>query len=392
MSAIYLDSAATAKPKPEVIEAMLPYLTGDKWHNPSSLYAPALKVKQDMEDARKVVADFIGAEPEEIVFTSSGSESNCMALRGFADKAVEDGYAPVIITSAIEHKSIMSCVDALNLHGAYVEKVGVDSNGFINLGQLEELLSFHCSFGFNRVLVSMQYANSEIGTVQHIKEISDMIHQCGATFHTDAVQAAGQIPIDVKQFGIDMMSVSGHKLGCPRGSAFLYKNKDAKIGSLIFGSQESGLRGGTENVAGIIGLARAVELAKNAIKNREAVAMMRSYLIDKLEAIGCKLNGSKVNRLPNNVNVQTGVNAESLLLMLDMSGFYVSTGSACNSKSIEPSYVLKGIGLSDEEANSSIRLTISQDTTFEETGKAVEEIERSIKLIKGETITWGGEI
>lgn len=389
MNEIYMDNAATSKPKPEVIDAMMPYFEY-AWYNPSSLYKVGAKVKQDIEDSRKIVADFIDAEQEEIIFTSSGSESNCMALRGFVDQMEGDGYQTVIITSTIEHKSIMDCVDRLETRGVEVQKLCVDENGFIDLNQLEQLLSYYCSIEFNRVLVSVQYANNEIGVIQHIRDIADLVHLYGATFHTDAVQAAGQISIDVKRLGIDMMSVAGHKLGTPRGIGFLYKKKGIEIAPLIFGSQEFGLRGGTENSAGIIGLAEAVKLAKDTIKNRESIALMRSYLIDRLERIGCKLNGSRTNRLPNNVNVQTGVNAESLLYVLDMNNMYVSTGSACNSKSIEPSYVLKSIGLTDEEANSSMRLTISQDTTFEEVNDIVDEMERSIKLIKGETIIWQG--
>lgn len=390
MNEIYLDVAATTRPKQEVIEAMLPYLTGDKWYNPSSLYTPAVKVKQDVEDARRTVAEFIGADASEIYFASSGSESNCMALRGFFDSAKDDGYIPVIITTCIEHKSILSCVNALANRGAYVYKLDVDNDGGINIDELEESLNVHSSFAHRKILVSIMFANNEIGTIQPIKKISEVVHQYGAVFHTDAVQAAGQIPINVDTLGIDMMTVSGHKIGCPRGVAFLYKRNNIDLCPLIYGSQERRLRGGTENTAGIIGMSKAVELAKENTKNFLVIELMRDYLIDKLESIGCKLNGHRISRLPNNINVQTGINAESLLLMLDMSGIYVSSGSACNSKSIEPSYVLKAIGLNDEQANSSIRITISKDTTFEEIDKVVGEIERSVKLVKGETITWNG--
>ena len=390
MNEIYLDVAATTRPKQEVIEAMLPYLTGDRWFNPSSLYAPAVKVKQGVECARETIAEFVGADANEIIFTSSGSEANCMAIRGFVDFVKDDGYRPIVITSCVEHKSILSCVNALGNRGIYVDKLAVDDDGRINIDELKELLDYYCLFEYNKVLVSIMFANNEIGTIQPIKEISEVAHQYGAAFHTDAVQAAGQIPINVDTLGIDMMTVSGHKIGCPRGVAFLYKRNNIDLCPLIYGSQERGLRGGTENTAGIIGMAKAVELAKENTKNFLVIELMRDYLIDKLESIGCKLNGHRISRIPNNINVQTGINAESLLLMLDMSGIYVSSGSACNSKSIEPSYVLKAIGLNDEQANSSIRITISKDTTFEEIDKVVDEIERSVKLVKGETITWNG--
>lgn len=388
MNEIYMDFSATTPPRQEVIDAMMPYFEY-AWHNPSSLYKVGAKVRQDIEDSRKIIASFIGAESEEIVFCPSGSAANCLAIRGFVDKAEDGGYQPIIITTQIEHKSIEACVDTLARRGVVVQKLDVDDQGFINIGLLETLLAYYCSIEFNKVLVSIQYANNEIGTIQNVWQIGDMAHKYGAVFHTDAVQAAGQIAIDVRQLGIDMMTVSGHKLGCPRGIAFLYKKNDIKIAPLVFGTQEQGLMSGTENSAGIVGLAEAVKLAKDGIKNRESIAMMRDYMIDKLEKIeGIKLNGTRANRLPNNINVQTGVNAESLLYCLDMSNVYISSGSACNSKSIDPSYVLKAIGLRDEEANSSIRLTISQDTTFFEVDAVVDEIDRCLKLLKGETIMW----
>lgn len=392
MESIYLDSAATTKPKQEVVDAMMPYLIGDRWHNPSSAYAAGARVKQDIEDARKTVADFIGAETKEIVFCSTGSESNCTAIRGFVDWAKANLYRPVVVTTKIEHKSIMSCVDAFRDGDVIVDKLDVDEGGYVDVDGLDKVLESYHSLALTKVLVSIQFANSEIGTIQPMKEISRIVHKHGAILHTDAVQAFGKIPINVQELGIDMMTASGHKIGTPRGVSLLYKKKDVKIRPLVFGSQEMGLRGGTENSAGIVGLAKAIELAKDDVKGVARLALVRDYLIGKLESIGCKLNGARDNRLPNNVNVQTGVNGESLLLMADMSGFMVSTGSACNSRVLEPSHVLVALGHSDEVANSSIRITISNDITMDQIDYVVDELERCIKLIKGQTLGWQKEV
>lgn len=363
----------------------MPYLTGDKWYNPSSLYAPAVKVKQDVDKARKTVADFIGADAEEIIFESSATEANNHVIRGWDD--LHAGTCSLIVSTPIEHKSIMMALENPSLWSK-VCYCDVDENGIVKLDALCDILEEHKSWD---VLVTIGAANSEIGTVQPIEKIAEIVHSYkGAVFHTDATQLLPHQKIDVHEVEIDMLSASAQKFGGLKGTGFLYKNKDVDIATLIWGSQENGARGATENVAGIIGMAKAIELTECDIKNVKAMELMRDCLIDRLEQIGCKLNGSRVKRLPNNVNVQTGVNAESLLYMLDMSNIMIATGSACNSKSIEPSYVLKAIGLGDDEANSSIRLTISQDTTFEEIDEVVCEIERCIKLIKGETITWNG--
>ena len=385
MRTIYLDQAATSKPKQEVIESMMPYLCGDKWHNPSSLYGVGTKTKEDIENARKTVANYIGADADEIYFTSGGSESNCMALRGFVDNVIDNGYYPVIITSSIEHKSILSCVNILTRRDVDIIELDVDCEGFVDIDELEKFLS-HCYAGESyRVLVSVQFGNNEIGVVQPIKEISEVVHHYGAILHVDAVQAMGQVPISIKNLDIDMMSVSGHKIGAPKGVGFLYKKNDVEITPLIFGSQEGGLRGGTENVAYIIGMAKAVELSKCNGLRKMRVINYRDYFIESLEDIGCKLIGSRENRLPNNVNVMLpeGVGAEETMLMLDMSGIMCSTGSACNSRMIEPSHVLKAIGLTDEESARCIRLTLPDDITVEDIDYVVEEIKKCIKLLGG---------
>lgn len=388
MRRVYLDNAASTKPKPEVIEAMLPYLVGDKWYNPSSLYNAGAKIKGDIEMARKTVADYIVADASEIYFTSGGSESNCWAIKGFVENIIcETDDIPVIITTSIEHKSIVSCVNSSAVdRQAYCEYIGVDEDGYVDLNCLERLLNTYlknpCCYN---VLVSIQFANNEIGIIQPIKEISDMVHHYGALLHTDAVQAFGQVPIDVDKLGIDMMSVSGHKIGMSKGIGLLYKKNNVNISPLIFGSQEGGLRGGTENVPYIMGMAKAVELLNDNWLKKAYVANHRDYLIKLLEDIGCKLIGSKDSRLPNNVNVMLpeGCGAEETMLMLDMSGVMCSTGSACNSRMVEPSHVLKAIGLTDEEAARCIRLTLPDDITIDDIDYVVEEIKKCIKLLGG---------
>ena len=366
METVYLDNAATTRPHQEVIDIMMSYLTGDKWYNPSSLYSAGVKVKDDIESARKAVADFIGADSNEIYFTSSGSEGNCWALRGWADHTLECGYHPVIITSSIEHKSILSCIRALAGNNVDVVERGVDVDGFIDVDELESFLNYYYSIEFYRVLVSIQFANNEIGTIQPIKEISEVAHHYGAVLHVDAVQAAGQIPINVNVLGVDMITVSGHKIGCPRGSAFLYKRNGIAIKPLIYGTQMDGMRGGTEAVHQIVGMAKAAELTRYNVKLRTRIELTRDFFIDKLKKIGCKLIGSREHRIPNNISVMLpeGVGGEETLYMLDMSGIYISTGSACNSRSVEPSHVLKAIGLSDEEAARVIRIAFSPDITL----------------------------
>lgn len=388
MNKIYLDAAATSKPKSEVVEAMMPYLLGNKWHNPSSLYSSGVKTKDDIENARKIVADYIAADTDEIYFTSGGSESNCWVLKGFAENIIcETDYIPVIITTPIEHKSIISCVNSSAMdRQAYCEYVDVDESGYIDLDHLEKLLNTYLKNPcFYKMLVSVQFANNEIGTIQPMKEISDMVHHYGALLHTDAVQAFGQVPIDVNKLGIDMMSVSGHKIGAPKGTGFLYKKNDVEIAPLIFGSQERGLRGGTENIPYIIGMAKAVELLQGNEFKKMHLANHRDYLIELLEGIGCKLLGSKEHRLPNNINVMLpeGVGGEETMLMLDMSGIMCSTGSACNSRMVEPSHVLKAIKLSDEEAARCIRLTLPDNIAADEIDCVVEEIKKCIILLGG---------
>ena len=378
--AIYLDSAATTKVKPEVVEAILPYLT-DKYYNPSSLYSPATKIKEDIERARKIVGDFIGANGDEIYFCSGGSEANCHAISGFCHWHNLHNTKPVIITSTIEHKSIMECVKNMI---ADVYYVCVDNNGLIKLDELAELLLSIPLWG-NSLLVSLQMANNELGTIQRIKDVSEMLKQIGGLLHVDAVQCVGQIPVDVNELGVDMLSASGHKLGAPKGTGFLYKRKGVEISPLIYGSQMDGLRGGTENIAGIIGMAKAVELCNVSENKIRELQSKRDYFINKLvEKFGCKLNGHSTKRLPNNINITfpQNITGEALLYMLDLSNIYIGVGSACNSHSIEPSAVLKSIGLTNDEAMRTIRISLSDDITYEDIDKVIDEIDKNLKLIE----------
>lgn len=386
---MYLDSAATAKPRKEVLEAAMPYLT-NSFYNPSAIYSGGTKVKNAIEDSRKTIADFINADPDEIFFDSGSSESNCWAIQGYLLAGVMDISTTSIVTTKIEHKSIMECVDAMERFGnatyyCDVTYLDVDKDGFVNMEQLESVFKDREEPDYYDIFVSIQLANNEVGTIQNIKAISDVIHKYGGVLHVDATQAFGQIPIDVKAMGIDMLSASAHKLeGELKGVGLLYKKKDIEIQPIIYGSQNAGLRGGTENCFGIVGFAKAVELASKEMEDKLALSVKRDYFISELTRNGCKLNGASVHRLPNNINVQLpeGVGSEELLYMLDLDDIQCSAGSACNSHSKNPSYVLKAIGLTDEQAARSIRFTISSDITYEDIDYVVEEVVKDVKIIR----------
>lgn len=381
---MYLDNASTTPVKQEVIDAMLPWLQ-DKWHNPSSLYSDATYAKIAIDNARKTIADFIRAKPSEIYFTSGGSESNCWAIQGFVNSRLAKHHVPVIITTKIEHKSIMECVKNLPIAATYF--LNVDSFGLVDIDELEDVIKEFIDNGTDPhdILVSIQYANNEIGTIQEIWIISDVVHKYGCVFHTDAVQAFGQIDVDAQLDGFDMMSASAHKIGGCKGVGIIYIQDGIKINPLIYGSQMDGMRGGTENVAGIVGMAKAAELAKIHDWDSSSKYAIRDYFIEQLRKIGCKLNGQVwEHRLPNNINIMLpyDINGETLLYSLDVDDIQISTGSACNSRSIEPSQVLKAIGLTDDEASRCIRITIDDDFTKQNADYVVEAIEKSIKVLK----------
>lgn len=375
-----MDVAATAKYTniDDIIVDTMATAMRDSWMNPSSLYAT--NVKDKINKCRASVAEFIGAKPEEIYFTSGASESNNWAIRGWDDNAINGLLYTNIITTPIEHKSILSAVqnDLLNAKVYYCD---VDEFGIINLEALEHLLYKH---EYEPTLVSINMANNEIGTVQDIRKIAELVHKYGDTLHVDATQAFGHIPINVEELGIDMMSCSGHKISpILRGIGFLYKKNSIDIKPLIYGTQENQMRGGTENTYGIIGLSKALEYCDFSYEAMSELRDKRDYFINRLETkFGCKLNGHRKYRLLNNVNIifPQNINGESMLYMLDISGIKISTSSACNSRAIEPSYVLKAIGLSDEDATKSIRITLSDDITYEQINYVVDEIGKCIKI------------
>lgn len=379
---IYLDTASTAKYTcvDDVVVNTITTAMRDSWMNPSSLYAT--NVKDKINKCRANIAEFIGADASEIYFTSGASESNNWAIRGWVDNEANDLFHINIITTPIEHKSILSMVqsDALNARVCYCD---VDEFGFVNILSLERLLYKH---EYERILVSVNMANNEIGTLQDIKMISEMVHKFGGILHVDATQCLGHIPINVEELGIDMMSCSGHKISpVLRGIGFLYIKNDINIQPLIYGAQENGMRGGTENTYGIIGLNKAIEYCDVSYDATMDLCEKRDHFIALLESkFGCKLNGHGKYRLPNNINVTfpQNITGESLLYMLDLSGIKISVGSACNSQSIEPSYVLKAIGLSDSEAMKTVRFTLSDDITYEEIDYIIKEIDKTIKIIE----------
>ena len=380
---IYLDEAATAKYRnvDDIIVDTITNAMRDSWQNPSSLYAA--NVKERINKCRTNIANFIGADSDEIYFTSGGSESNSWAIQGFVKECFSLNKNPCIITSTIEHKSIVECIN--NLNYVDIDCVSVDENGFINIQELRKIMLERALQG-DKILVSVQFANNEVGTIQNIKELAEEIHRFDGILHTDSVQAFGHIPIDVKELGIDMLSVSGHKLSpVLRGIGFLYKKKCINIHPLIYGNQENGLRGGTENTYGIIGLNKAIEYCDISQEKIDKIIKKRNYFIELLEEkFDCELNGDSYYRLPNNINVtfSQNITGESLLYMLDMSDVKVGVGSACNSKSIEPSYVLKAIGLNDQDAMKTVRFTLPDDITYDDIDFVINEIDKIIKVIE----------
>ncbi len=380
---IYLDAAATDgyKDSDDVVVDTIANAMKNYWRNPSSLYAS--DVKETVDKCRANIASFINADSDEIIFTSGASESNNMAIRGFVDNVWTSRYkTTIVISTKIEHKSIIETIKSKSLV-SYVRYCDTDKFGSVDYNKLENMLSEHVG---QPILVSIGMANNEIGTIQDILNISNLVHRYNGVLHVDATQAFGHIPINVKEFGIDMMSASGHKISpVLKGIGFLYKKRDINIKPLIYGSQENGLRGGTENTFGIIGLSKAVELCDISKENVNEMCKKRDYFIRLLKSkFGCKLNGCNNSRLPNNINVtfKQNITGESLLYTLDMSGIAIGVGSACNSHSIEPSYVLKAIGLSDEDAMRTIRISLPNDITYENIDYAIDDIDKSIKLIE----------
>ncbi len=375
---IYLDNAATTKVAPEVVEAMIPYFT-ENFGNPSSVYSFASKNKEAITKQREIIADALGAKANEIYFTAGGSESDNWALKATAEAYKEKGNH--IITTKIEHHAILHTGEYLEKNGYEVTYLNVDENGVVKLDELKAAIRP------TTILVSVMFANNEIGTIQPIKEIGAICREHGILFHTDAVQAFGQVPINVDEYNIDMLSASGHKLNGPKGIGFLYIRKGVKIRSFVHGgAQERKRRAGTENVPGIIGLGTATARAMKTLDERMAKETeLRDYLIGRItsEIPFVKLNGHPEQRLPNNTNFSFQfIEGESLLIMLDMKGICGSSGSACTSGSLDPSHVLLAIGLPHEIAHGSLRLTLSEETTKEDIDYVVESVKEIVAKLR----------
>ncbi len=375
---IYLDNAATTKTAPEVVEAMLPYFS-EFYGNPSSIYSLAGESKKAIDQARETIAGALGAQPEEIYFTAGGTESDNWALKATAEYYRKKGNH--IITTKIEHHAVLHSCQQLEKRGFEVTYLDVDENGVVKLEELKKAIRP------TTILISVMYANNEIGTIQPIQEIGEIAHEKGILFHTDAVQAFGQLPIHVDDCHIDMLSASGHKLNGPKGIGFLYIRKGVKIRSFIHGgAQERKRRAGTENVPGIVGLGKAVERAVKTMEERTAKEReLRDYLIGRVlaEIPYTRLNGHRSLRLPNNANFSFQfIEGESLLIMLDMEGICGSSGSACTSGSLDPSHVLLAIGLPHEIAHGSLRLTLNEENTKEELDFVVESLKRIIERLR----------
>lgn len=375
---IYLDNAATTKTAPEVVEAMLPYFT-EKFGNPSSVYSFASVNKEAISEQRDVIAGVLGAKSNEIYFTAGGSESDNWALKATAEAYGEKGNH--IITTKIEHHAILHTAEYLEKRGFEVTYLDVDEDGKIRTEDLERAIRP------STILISVMFANNEIGTIQPIREIGKIAHDHGILFHTDAVQAFGQVPINVDECHIDMLSASGHKLNGPKGIGFLYIRKGVKIRSFVHGgAQERKRRAGTENVPGIIGLGTAVKRAAATMEERAGKEKsLRDYLIGRVmeEIPYCRLNGHKTDRLPNNANFSFQfVEGESLLIMLDGKGICGSSGSACTSGSLDPSHVLLAIGLPHEIAHGSLRLTLSEETTKEDIDYVVDSLKEIVGTLR----------
>lgn len=375
---IYLDNAATTATRPEVVEVMLPYFT-EKFGNPSSVYEFASQNKSAVDEARDTIAKALNTNSADIYFTAGGSESDNWALIATAEAYKDKGNH--IITTKIEHHAILHTCEYLEKQGFEVTYLDVDEAGVVKLDQLEAAIKP------TTILISIMFANNEIGTIEPVKEIGEIAKKHKVLFHTDAVQAFGQVEIDVNELNIDMLSASGHKLNGPKGIGFLYIRKGLKLRSFIHGgAQERHRRAGTENVPAIVGFAKAVEIAMDTLEERRKKEIkLRDYLIKRIlaEVPYVRLNGHRTKRLPNNANLSFQfIEGESLLIMLDMQDICASSGSACTSGSLDPSHVLLAIGLPHEIAHGSLRLTLSEDTTEDEIKYVIDKIKEIVEKLR----------
>ncbi len=378
MVRIYMDHGATTRPDPEVVNAMLPFFN-EFFGNASSLHTFGQEAAQALVSSRKTVADFLGAEPEEIIFTSGGTESDNLALKGIAYLKKNKGKH--IITSVIEHPAILNTCKYLGDMGYRITYVPVDDQGLIDPAEVKDAITD------DTILISIMHANNEIGTIQPIKEISAIAHEHGVLIHTDAVQSVGKMPVNVDDLGVDMLSISAHKIYGPKGVGALYVRKGTRLQGLSQGgSHEMKKRAGTENIPGIVGMAKAVELAEQRLEgDTKYLENLRDTMIRKiLDSIPeSYLNGHPTKRLCNNVHVRFSyVEGESLLMMLDMKGVAVSTGSACSSKSLEHSHVLAALGIMPEEIHGNLRITLGRENTMDDVDYVVENLVDIVKKLR----------
>ncbi len=378
MLMIYLDNAATTKTAPQVVEAMLPYLS-EQYGNPSAVYSLGSSAKKAVNQAKRTIAAAIGAKQEEIYFTSGGTEADNWELKAAAEACAGKGRH--IITTRIEHHAVLHTCEYLKKEGCEITYLKVDQDGLVDIRELRAAIRP------DTILISIMFANNEIGTIEPIEEIGAIAKENGILFHTDAVQAFGQIPINVEALHIDMLSASGHKMNGPKGIGFLYIRSGIKLGALLHGgAQERNRRAGTENVPGIAGLEAAVTRAMKGMEEKAArESKLRDYLIERIEKEipHCRLNGHRTKRLPGNVNFSfLYAEGESILIMMDMKGICVSSGSACTSGALDPSHVLLALGLKQEEARGSLRLTLSEENTREELDYTVESLKEILQRLR----------
>ena len=381
---IYVDNSATTPISKEVLDAMMPWLT-EGYGNASSIYSKGREAGWALKGAREQIAPILGAQPNEIYFTSGGSESDNWAIKGAAATMAKRGKKH-IITTAFEHHAVLHTCAALEKQGFEVTYVPVHENGIVRVEDIEAAIRPDTG------LVTVMYANNEIGTIQPIKEIGALCRERKIWFHTDAVQDFGHVPINVEEQNIDMLSISGHKIHAQKGVGLLYIKKGVVLPNLIEGgAQERGKRAGTENVAGIVGLAKAMEIASQNIEERGArTKVLRDKLIDNILKIErTRLNGDREKRLPGNVNISIeGIEGESLLLSLDMYGICASSGSACTSGSLDPSHVLLAIGLCHEVAHGSLRISLSDENTMEEVDRILEVLPGIVERLRSMSPLW----
>ncbi len=376
MRQVYLDYSATTPVKDEVLQEMIPFFT-ENYGNPSSLYSGGLNSKAAIDKARKQLADLINADPSEIFFTGSGTEADNWALEGMADAMKKKGKGNHIITTKVEHHAILHTCEYLAAHGYEVTYLGVDSEGRVNPKDLEDAITD------KTILVSIMLVNNEVGTVQDIRELAGIAKRHKIPFHTDGVQALGNVPIDVKALGVDFLSMSAHKIYGPKGMGALYIRKGMRPTNFIHGgAQEMGRRAGTENLPGIVGFGKAAEIAKRDFdKHVKHSSEMRDYLLERIksEIPDVEVNGTMKHRHPGNLNVTFDfIEGESLLILLDMKGISVSTGSACSSKSLKPSHVLDAMGVPWEKIHGTVRMTVGDFTTKEDVDYVVDELKNIV--------------